>query len=276
MRRLGFAVLLGALTAPPAVAQARPARSMDYLFVATADGVRASWPNPAGLAVLPEASVMLEFLFEQPPVGDAHVGQWSAGFSSRGLSLLYQRDRYRDEPSTNALRMGLGLPFERGALGAAVTLYNSEQSDRGFDIGLRYALTPMLDAAAVVRHIGRPVMRGAELPVTGVVGLGWVPVRRLAQFAAEVHLAEQPGGSWEVGYRAGVHVASGGRFPVGAVAAVDLHGSAAVHRVSVGIVLGGLDRAVLLGSTTVGNEVAGVEQVSVTAVATRRRPGTRP
>jgi len=47
-------------------AQSFAPRSADYMFAATASDARAIWVNPAGLAVVPEASLFGEFVLQRP------------------------------------------------------------------------------------------------------------------------------------------------------------------------------------------------------------------
>ncbi|MGD8869500.1 MAG: hypothetical protein PVI01_17920, partial [Gemmatimonadales bacterium] len=117
-------ILTAACTAAGSLeAQAVRSRSADYLFAASANDVRALWVNPAGLAVRSVASVMAEFALDFPPDTNARFAQWSAGFTSRGLSVGYQRDRFAEDPNTGTLRFGLAFPFRKGAVGASFSFY---------------------------------------------------------------------------------------------------------------------------------------------------------
>lgn len=266
------------MAAAPAAAQTQPPRSRDYLFVAAIDDVRALWVNPAGLAAMPEASVMAEFVVTRPTSGGVHLGQWAAGFNSRGLSFAYQRDRFPGEPSSDAFRFGMGFRFRNGALGTSYTLYRSDSTETGFDLGVRYEAGRRLEVAAVLRHIGRPVVRDEKLPLVGVLGLGWIALPRMLELAGEVHFTEDLlGSAWDAMYRAGAHVSTRSDFPIGAVAAVDLGSSLAIDRFSFGVVVGGADRAVLLSSAAVPNGGSTrFDRFSLTGVASRRFPGFRP
>jgi hypothetical protein len=57
--------LVSALGAGRLCAQAVPARSADYLFLATASDARATWVNPAGPATAPTASIAAELVFDR-------------------------------------------------------------------------------------------------------------------------------------------------------------------------------------------------------------------
>ena len=92
--RLGFAFLLAVGQVANAFAQTLPARSGDYLFVTNAVDARALWVNPAGLGVVPEASIMGEFSLT-PGGGDVRLAQYTVGLNSRGFSIGYRRNRPR-------------------------------------------------------------------------------------------------------------------------------------------------------------------------------------
>ncbi len=271
---LAAVVLLGAGTA---TAQGRPARSTDYLFVATVEDARAAWVNPAGLGIVPEASVMAEFVVHRPLVGGAHLGQWGAGFNSRGIAFAYQRDRFPGEPSSDAFRFGVGLRLRRGAIGTSYTLYRSDSTEAGLDFGLRYELTRTLDAGFVLRQVGRPVVRGVKLPLHVTAGLGWVALRRVLELSGEAHAFEDLADSgWDIAYRAGAYLSTPGEFPVGVMAALALRSGFALERFSIGIAVGRADRAVFLTSADRTAGATRLEDFSLTGIASRRVPGVRP
>ena len=82
-------------------AQSVSARSQDYLFLTNVADVRALWVNPAGLALVPEASILGELTFERLG-GDLRVDQYAVGFNSRGISIGYQRSRLVGEKPVSA------------------------------------------------------------------------------------------------------------------------------------------------------------------------------
>ena len=155
MRRPFLAGLLAlALGATSAVAQTIRPRSADYLFVATASDVRATWINPAGLAAVKEASVMGELVLDAPANGDAQLGQWTVGFNSRGFSIAFQQSRFPDGTNHNLWHFGAGLGFSRGALGVAIAWFTGEgDNDRAGDVGFYYLLASPLSVGVVVRNI---------------------------------------------------------------------------------------------------------------------------
>ncbi len=275
MRRSFLTGLLAvALTTGPVVAQTSRPRSSDYLFVATASDVRATWLNPAGLAAVREASVMAELVVDRPTDGDARLGQWTVGFNSRGFSIAFQQSRFADGTSNNLWHFGAGLGFTRGALGGTVAWFTGEgNNDRAGDIGFYYLLAPPLSVGAVVRNIGRPVVRDSILPVSGAVGLGWLPVPHHLQIAAEVIVTEETAFSdVEAVYRAGLQVATAGKLPIGAVTTFDFESNFKVARWSIGITVGGDNRGILLGTA----QPSRFDRFSLTGVASRRPPSARP
>ncbi len=266
-RPLAVLSLLTALWSVPAAGQAIPARSADYLFIATAEDVRAIWLNPAGLASTQTSSLMAEFVIDSELTGDARLGQWSAGLSSRGLAFAYQRDRFPDTTDTDAFRIATGFPFPRGSMGLSVTFYRSDNTQRGLDFGFRYHPAPPLGLAAVVRHVGRPGVRGERLPVTGILGAGWWALPPILQFAGEVQIAERAGRSGtDVVYRFGTQIAARTRLPVRAFAAFDVDGDFSVDRWALGVSLGGPYRGAVVAS---GDGSAAVNRVSLTGLAVR-------
>ena len=60
-----------------AVGQTFAPRSLDYLFAATANDARAIWVNPAGLAIVSEASIMAELVVHRSPDADLRLSQLS-------------------------------------------------------------------------------------------------------------------------------------------------------------------------------------------------------
>jgi hypothetical protein len=275
MQRLLLTALLAVgLTAGPVAAQTIRPRSSDYLFVATADDVRATWLNPAGLGAVQEASVMGELVVDRPADGDARLGQWTVGFNSRGFSIAFQQSRFADGTSNNIWHFGAGLGFTRGALGGTVAWFTGEgDNSRGGDIGFYYLLASPLSLGVVLRNIGRPVVRDSILPINGAVGLGWLPVPNHVQIAAEVIITEETAFSdIEAVYRAGLQIATAGKLPIGAVTTFDFGSNLKIDRWSIGITVGGDNRGILLGTA----QPSRFDRFSLTGVASRRLPSARP
>lgn len=277
MRRPVLILLVVALavTAAPASGQAVRSRSADYLFAGTPSDARALWVNPAGLALLTGASVMAEAAIDFPVDSSVRLSQWTVGFNSRGLSVGYQRDRFGEDPNTGALRFGLALPFKRGAIGASFSFYQGSAIDsashRSFDVGARYRLLEPLDLGLVVRNIGRPTPRLEKAPVTGVLGanLAFVPGHAALQLeAAAAERIEASG--YDLGYRAGIVLATGGALPFSLLTSLELDGDFELSSWVLGLVVGGKDSGSLIASGPTGPGVdTRLQRLSLTGIATR-------
>ena len=276
MRRpILFLVVALAATAAPASGQTIRSRSADYLFVATPSDARALWVNPAGPALLTGASVMAEAAVDFPRDSSVRFAQWTLGFSSRGLSLGYQRDRFGEDPNIGTIRGGLALPFRKGSVGTSFSWYHGSDADSashfGFDLGLRYRPLGMLDLGLVVRNIGRPVTRLAKSPVTGVLGANFVFVPQHASLQLEAAAAERIEASgYDLAYRAGIILAAGGSVPFSLLTSLALDNDFKLGSWVLGIVVGGRDSGTLLasGPTGSGNDTR-LQRMSLTGVATR-------
>lgn len=270
---LAYAVML---LANPLLGQAFPSRSQDYVFTSLVDDVRALWVNPAGLAVVREASIMAETVFERPELGDIRLAQWSLAFNTRGLSVGYQRDRLQSDSANHTLRIGLARPFRRGSFGIDLSFYSSDQSDQGLNTGLNYRLLPWLRGTLVVRNVGQPVVRSVKLPITGIAGLGCSVAGGAVQLAGEVQAQNRVAATGaEMSYRVGARFATPTRIPIAAVVAVGLGSDVAVDRWFLGLAVGGPRRA-MVGGTFLSRESSRLDAVSVTALATNRQTPVRP
>lgn len=270
--------LLGAVAFPHASeAQFRPARTLDYVFATGASDARAVWVNPAGLSVLPEASIMGEIVAERPD-DETHFAQWTIGLNSRGFALAYRHDRFPGDSSMGTLRFGIGLPFTNGTVGFGASWYRVAGDDaRDFDIGAMYGVTGSLNAAAVARHIGRPTVNGVPLPLTFAGGLHWAGLRGTLQLQAEGIAAERrvPGASgFDVGYRGGA-ILSLPRFPVTVLASIDLASDLEFNRLHIGIAVGGRNNVTAVGTGVSRAGDPTVAAASVTGVASNLLLGQR-
>ncbi len=277
-RALAILIAAGALQAHGVYAQAVRARSGDYLFVTAAHDARSMWVNPAGLVIFNEASIMGEIVAERPAGEGLRLSQWTVGFNSRGFALGYQRDRFAGGSGSNTFRFALGLRFRRGTLGGAYSIYRAGTTGRGGDIGLRYHLADVLEAGVVLSNIGRPFIHDSLSSLKWVVGLGWIPVPRLVRIAAEARFTERVGASgYESAYRAGIHLTTRGRLPIGATGALDLSSRFRIDAFTVGIVVGGTDQVVALGSAVrAPSAAARFDRFSLTGVASREPLGRLP
>ncbi len=272
-RTLTLTLLAVALLGDAAAGQVVRSRSAAYLYSSNVDDARALWVNPAGLAVVQEASVMAEFAVDVPDTGSARLGQWSVAFNSRGFSAGFQQDRLLDGTTAQTVRLGIGLGFHRGSLGGSFNFYTGVVDDRGGDIGLTYVLIRSVRAGFVVKNIGRPTLVDSVAPITGVLGLSWLAVPAHLEISAEAHFREDLANvTQRSSFRAGLQLSTGGKLPFGAIAAFDLGSNGKVDAWSVGISVGGKDRGVLLGTAVPRR----FERFSLTGVASRRAPTQRP
>ena len=251
-------------------------RSGDYEFASTVHDIRALWVNPAGLGIVADASIMAEFTLERPLGGDLRLAQWSAGFNRWGLAIGYQRDRFSEDPNTGTLRFGLALPFRRGAAGAAFSFYSgnaldtADTRDMGLDLGFQYRLLAPVNLGIVVRNIGRPDLRDSRAPITGAVSLALRAIPQHVLVAGEVLAAERLLESgYEVSYRAGMQLSTGGRRPFTLITAVDLGRGLAFDRWLVGVAVGGPDRVAALASGGFESPNDRLDRVSLSGVSSR-------
>lgn len=261
------------LWAGPLWAQAPKPRSLDYLNAASVDDVRASWLNPAGLARVPEASVMAEVVVDRPPAGDLRVAQYTLGMNSRGLSFSFARDRGEEGIGVNIFRFGLGLPLGRTAsLGWAVSLYRGATDEEAIDLGIRWGITRALELGAVVRNLSEPTVRGTVLPVTALLAATWSPLWQRLEFGAEAHAVKLPAeGVYQGRYRGGLRLATGGTMPLRLVLSVDLKRSLSVDRWTAGLVLGGHDQVGLLGTARpAAGQLGRLDRFSALGLSSRR------
>ncbi len=272
MRRALLAAAL--LTFPalaPAAAQFRTARSGDYLFAASVQDARALWVNPAGLAVLFEASIMGEVLVARNENDDHSLAQITAGFNSRGFAFAFRRDRFDDSTAGNTWRFGGSRAFRKVTVGASFTIYAGDVDQREVDLGIRLLLAPTLQVGAVLRHIGEPVVRGVRLRPTGVFGLSW-SAAGVIQLNGEATLVD-PGApdGLDVSYRAGVmlSLARVMPLPLRILSAFDLRDDLGVDRLLLGLVLGGADRFVLVGGGARREDTTFIDTISLTTLSTR-------
>jgi hypothetical protein len=88
LRALG---LIALAAASPLRAQLAAPRSASYLFSANVEDARALWINPAGLGVLPIASIYAEVAADRPATGEGRdTGGWAAE-SRWGVAWLWER-----------------------------------------------------------------------------------------------------------------------------------------------------------------------------------------
>ncbi len=251
-------------------AQSMSARSQDYLFLTNVADVRALWVNPAGLALVPEASILAELTLERVG-GDLRVEQYAIGFNSRGVSIGYQRNRLVGEKPVGTLRTGFGFPFRGGSLGVALSRYSQDSTkSHGADFGLLYVPSVAVQLGLAVRHVGRPTVRGADLPVT-TVGAAQMTLS-LIQVTWETAAAErlEPDDSgFDFTHRGGVRLTPWKQLPVMLISAVDLGSNMRIDRLNLGFAIGRARQLTSIGSAVPRNNAPVFEHFSATFLASQ-------
>lgn len=251
----------------PLVAQVGEPRTTAYELVTTSHDVRSIWSNPGGLSLISEASVIAEAHFDLPDGSDARLGQYTVGFNSRGLAFVYQRDRFLSGLTGNTFRFGISTPMRHGAIGFGITLYRGDGDNaRDTDIGVRYLPGSNMDLGLVVRHIGRPVVRGIALPISVAGGATWYP-SSIANLSGQISVTEnQVGSNANLDYRIRV-VISPPRLKASGLVSVALDNDG-LRRVHIGLVWGE-SSIVALGTVERLPGTTRLETISLTGVASR-------
>jgi hypothetical protein len=249
-------------------AQSFAPRSQDYMFAATANDARAIWVNPAGLATVPEASIMAEFVLLRPVMADLHLSQVTLGFNSQGLSFGYNRERLVTDVSNHTYRVAFARALQAWTVGLAVSHFRSGFNDTGFDAGIRYLLMRSLQLGVVLRNIGQPQVRFETLPATGVVSVGWAVLPRRLELAGEAVAQNRLVGSGiDMGYRAGARLSLAGAMPIAAMTAVSLDSDLGITTWFLGISVGGSRRGVLVAGLAPDDSQLRLETMSLAGIA---------
>ncbi len=289
--RTGGLYLLTAafLTAWPPVrltAQVAPNRATAYLHPTDVRDARALWVNPAGLALVREASVYAELAVADPGA-HGRLRQVNAGFNSSGLSFGYQRDIFDGGRRGHTYRLGIAGGSEGLAGGLAVTRYRGDTKGTSWDLGLAYVWTPGLTVGGVISNIGQPVVRGFEQRLTFIPGATWRPLGPAAALSAHALITPDSvleyafgvawwsvggGGGGGGGGRGGAQAGGTARLPISVFARLDTDGGLRRGAFAIGFAIGGADRVGAVISTP-GN-VSGVDAASLYGLSTRA-PGRR-
>ena len=252
-----------------AVGQTFAPRSMDYLFAATANDARAIWLNPAGLAVVPEASIMAELVAHRSSDADLRLSQITLGFNSQGLSVGYNRERLAIDSSNHTYRFALARALQGWTVGVSMSYFRSGQNATGYDAGIRYRLLRTLDLGVVLRNIGQPQVRSDTLPLTGVASLGWTVLGGALVLSGETLAQNRPSESgYTMHYRAGAQISVGRAVPISGLTAVHLNEDLGVTLWSFGLTVGRLRRAILVGGVSTNDPSVRLETLSVAGIAT--------
>jgi hypothetical protein len=254
-------------------AQVAPNRATTYLHPTDVHDARALWVNPAGLAVVREASVYAELAVADPGA-QGRLRQINAGFNSSGLSFGYQRDIFDGGKRGHTYRLGIAGASEGLAAGVVVAHYRGDTQGTGWDLGVAYVWTPAVTVGGVIANIGQPVVRGLPQRLTFVPGVTWRPWGGGSRAAFSAHAQITPdsvatyafGAAWQGG-RGGT-----GRLPVAVLARVDTDRGLRRGAFALGLSIGGADRIGAVISTP--GDVSGVDGASLYGVSTRT-PGAR-
>lgn len=272
VRRLGGWILFvtALLTAEPLnrlTAQVAPNRATAYLHPTDVRDARAIWVNPAGLAVLREASVYAELGMSEPGAR-GRLRQVNAGFNARGLSFGYQRDIFDAGVRGHTYRLGLAGAAEGLAAGLAIAHYRGDGAKgTGWDAGVTYDWLAGLTVGTVVTNIGQPSIRGVRQRLTFVPGATWHPALARA-LALSIHGRITTDSVLAYGF--GVAWRSGGetsRWPVGVIARLDTDGGLRRGAFALGLSIGGPDRLGVVVSTP--GDVSKVDGASLYGLSTR-------
>lgn len=265
MRSVALALLVGATTLEGQVA---PNRNTQYLFPAEPGDARAIWLNPGALGLAGTLSVALDLTVTRPGPG-GHLGQLSAGFTSRHFSFGYQRDRLSDTLTGHTYRLALWGSDARLGAGLAAAVYRGGDGGTGWDLGAVYRLHPRITVGGVLGNIGQPVVRGARLRVQLVPGVSLhTPDGRLALSGQGVATPDSV-----LGFAAGFRAALPLRWPVRLLARVDTDRSARRTALAFGMSVGGLDQVGLLVTTP--GDASEIGAASLYGVSARRLAPSR-
>ena len=256
------------LHATTALSQDVAVRSRDYLFLTNVADARALWVNPAGLALVPEASLFGEFTVQRTG-GEMRLEQYSLGFNSRGVSIGYQRNRFEGESAVGIFRTGLGVPFRGGTFGVAASRYSQDSTkSHGVDLGVIFVPSVRVQLGLAVRHIGRPSVRLAKLPVTtvGAAQLTTSILQVAWETLARERLAPSQSG-FDFAHRLGARVALPARLPVIVLGSVDLGSNIRIDRFHFGFSIGGTRQITSVASAVSRNNSPVFERISATFVA---------
>jgi hypothetical protein len=255
-------------------AQSVSPRSRDYLFLTNVADARALWVNPAGLVLVPEASILAELTFERLG-GGLRIEQYTLGFNSRGVSVGYQRNRLVGGKAQSTLSTGLGFPFRGGSLGVAFSRYSQDSTKSyGVDFGLIYVPSIAVQLGLAVRDVGHPTVRGADLPVTTVGAAQMtMSVMQLTWETAAVERLEPDDSGFDFTHRAGLRLALWRRLPVMVIGAVDMGPNLRIDRLNLGLSIGGARQLTSIGSAVSRNNSPVFEHFSATFLASQPLSG---
>ncbi len=264
----GLCLLASLLFTIRLAAQVAANRATAYLHPSDVRDARALWVNPAGLALVREASVYGEIAVADPGA-QGRLRQIDAGFNSSGLSFGYQRDIFDGGARGHTYRLGIAGASEGLAGGLAVTHYRGGTKGTSWDLGVAYVWTPALTLGGVIANIGQPVVRELEQRLTFIPGATWRPFGPAAAVSAHARITPDA----VAAYAFGLSWQSGaGRLPIAVLARLDTDGGLRRGAFAIGFSIGGADRVGVVVSTP--GDVSGVDAASLYGTSARP-PGAR-
>lgn len=263
MRRAAAATALAVAIAGVARAQVAPNRASSYLVATDVSDARALWVNPAGLAVRPEASVMLDLTVVQPG-STGRLGQVTAGFNAHGLSFGYQRDNFSNGVHGHTYKLGLAGASGGFSGGVALALYRGGSGGTGWDIGLRYDWFSTVTIGGVIRNIGQPTVRSVRQDAAAVPAVTVRPFGSMLALSAQASFAS-------VAAVRGYALQATAQWPrspsVGLLARYDTDGSLHRRALLVGLSIGSRDRVGVVASTP--GDASRIDAVNAYGVSSR-------
>lgn len=257
-----------------AAQQVAPNRATAYLFPTDVRDARAVWVNPAGLAVLREASIYAEIGVGDPGA-KGQLRQINAGFNSRGLSVGYQRDIFDDGGRGSTLRIGLAGGTQGFAAGVAIARYGgSGLHDTGWDLGTSYVAFSQLTVGIVAANIGKPVVHGLRQTVTYIPGFTWrpAPVPSLA-LSSDARITADSVESYAFGLAWRTNSTTS-RWPIEVIARMDTDNGLRRGAFALGFSIGAQNRFGAVASAP--GDVSRISEASVYGLVTREpAPGRR-
>jgi hypothetical protein len=261
------AILLTAQPPSRLTSQVASNRATAYLHPTDVRDARAIWVNPAGLAIMREASVYAELAMSEPGAR-GRLRQINAGFNARGLSFAYQRDVFDAGARGHTYRLGIAGAAEGLAAGLAIAHYRgSGAQGTGWDIGATYDWLQGLTVGAVAANVGQPSIRGVPQRLTFVPGATWHPALARAlglSVHARVTTDSVAAYGFGVAWRSGPGTS---RWPVEVIARLDTDGGLRRGAFALGLSMGGPDRLGVVASTP--GDVSTVDAVSLYGLSTR-------
>jgi hypothetical protein len=226
--------------------------------------------NPAAQATADEASIMLEGLIERDPAGDYPFSQFTIGFNSRGFGLGFRRDWFPGDAAGNTWRFGFGRRLGRLAIGAGLSMFSGDETERAVDLGLWYRPAPSLTFALVAENIGQPVVRDSAIRFGGAAGLNWTVLDGALGLDLEAKGYDQVDGGVLMAYRGGVQIRFGSSFPLALQGVVGLDDELSNGHLMVGLSFGGYTHAGVVAGGQRQNGTSTLTDVSALLEAGRR------